>query len=176
MELRALSASSRRTASVSFVSKRHILHECLLLNLLLDLHLLGVILLHLLHLFFAMYITTFLAIRRRTLPTPIGRTPGFLLSGINRLAVNASKLLSVCEFKRCMLTNVLRNLLWIFKDLRDLSQIDWKPRFSANYLWQDQMGHILFCFLLLLSLLNIGQCPHKQYCVFVFFGPCNVAS
>ena len=52
--------------------------------------------------FFAMCITNFPAIRRRTSPTPIGRTSGFLFSGINRLAVKASKLLSVPEFERCM--------------------------------------------------------------------------
>ena len=49
-----------------------------------------------------MCITPFLAIRRRTSPTPTGRTPGFLFSGISRLAVKASKLLSVSEFERCM--------------------------------------------------------------------------
>ena len=49
-----------------------------------------------------MYITTFPAIRSRTSPAPIRRTPGFLFSGINRLAVKASKLFSVPEFERCM--------------------------------------------------------------------------
>ena len=49
-----------------------------------------------------MYMITFPAIRRRTSPTPNGCTLGFLLSGINRLAVNTSKLLWVPEFKRCM--------------------------------------------------------------------------
>ena len=49
-----------------------------------------------------MYITVFPVIRRRTSPTPIGRTTGVLFNGINRLAVNASKLLSVSEFERCM--------------------------------------------------------------------------
>ena len=52
---------------------------------------------------FAMYITTFPAIRRRTSPTSIGRTPGFLFSGTNRLAVKVSELLSVSEFERCIL-------------------------------------------------------------------------
>ena len=49
-----------------------------------------------------MYKATFPAIRRRTSLTRIGHTPGFLFSGINRLAVKASKLLSVFEFERCM--------------------------------------------------------------------------
>ena len=76
------------------------MHEWLLLTLLLDLHILGMILLlHLLHLF-AIYITSFPAIRRRTSPAPVGCTPEFLFSGINRLAVEASKLLSVSEFER----------------------------------------------------------------------------
>ena len=45
-----------------------------------------------------MYITTFPAIRRKTSPTPIGRTPGFLFSCINQLAANTSKLSPVSEF------------------------------------------------------------------------------
>ena len=52
--------------------------------------------------FFAMYITTFLAIRVRTLPTLIEHTLGVLFSGINRLVVNASKLLPVSELERFM--------------------------------------------------------------------------
>ena len=64
----------------------------------------------------------------------------------------------------------LRNLLRMFKCLRDLIQIDWKPRFCASYLRQVQMGHIHLWFLLLLSLLNLRRCLYKQYCVFVFLG------
>ena len=52
--------------------------------------------------FFVMYITIFLAIQSRTSSTPIGRAPGFLFSGIDRLAVKASKLFSVSEFERRM--------------------------------------------------------------------------
>ena len=127
------------------LGKRHILLEWLLLTLLLDPRILGVILPHPVHHFFAMYITTFPAIRRRTSPTPIGRAPRFLFSGINRLAVKASKLLYVCEFERCIfvLHNRFTKFLWIFEVLRDWSQIDWKPRFCANYQYQVQMGHIL---------------------------------
>ena len=62
----------------------------------------------------------------------------------------------------------LRNLLWLFEVLRDWSQIDWKPRFCTNYQHQVQMGHIPFWFLLLLFLLNLHRCLHKQGCVFVF--------
>ena len=43
-----------------------------------------------------------MVIRQRTSPTPIGHTPGFLFSSIDRLAMKASKLLSVSEFERCM--------------------------------------------------------------------------
>ena len=39
--------------------------------------------------------------------TPIGPNPDFLLSGINRLAMKVSKLLSIPEFERYML--VLHN-------------------------------------------------------------------
>ena len=49
-----------------------------------------------------MYIMTFPVIWHRTSPTPNGFTPGFLFSGINRLAVNASELFSVPEFERCI--------------------------------------------------------------------------
>ena len=119
-----------------------------------------------------MYITTFPVIRHRASPTPIGRAPGFLFSGINQLAMKASKLLSVYEFERCMFVlrniTVLRNLLWLFEVLRDWSQTDWKPRFCTNYQHQVQMGHIPFWFLLLLFLLNLHRCLHKQGCVFVF--------
>ena len=52
--------------------------------------------------FFAMYMITFLAIQHRTSPTPIGRIPRFLISGVNRLAMKASKLLPVPEFEKCM--------------------------------------------------------------------------
>ena len=102
MELKALSESSRREGRLRFhlVGKRHILHEWLLLTLLLDPCILDPAASF--TSFFAMYITAFPAIRRRTSPTPIGRTPGFLFSGINRLAVKASKLLSVSEFEKCM--------------------------------------------------------------------------
>ena len=51
------------------------------------------------YIFFDMYLTTFPVIRRRTSPTPIGRPPGLLFSGFNRLAVKASKLLPVSEFE-----------------------------------------------------------------------------
>ena len=44
------------------------------------------------YIFFDMYLTTFPV-------TPIGRPPGLLFSGFNRLAVKASKLLPVSEFE-----------------------------------------------------------------------------
>ena len=52
--------------------------------------------------FFAMYITTFLAIRVRPLPTPIEHTLGVLFSRINQIAVNFSKLLPVSKLERFM--------------------------------------------------------------------------
>ena len=42
------------------------------------------------------------AILHKTSPTPIGPSTALLFSGINGLAVNASKLLSVPEFERFM--------------------------------------------------------------------------
>ena len=64
--------------------------------------------------------------------------------------------------------NVLQNFLSMFEGLRDWSQIDWKPRFCANYQHHVQMGQMLLWFLLLLSLLNLHRCLHKQYRVFIF--------
>ena len=122
--------------------------------------------------FFAIYRTTFPAIRYRASPTPIGRTPGLLFGGINRLVV---KVLNYCQYLNlkdvCLCCiSVLRNLLWMFEGLRDWTQTGWKPRFCASYQHQIQMSHILFSFLLLLSLLNLHQCLHKQCCVFAFLG------
>ena len=66
--------------------------------------------------------------------------------------------------------NVLRSVLWMFEDLRDWRQIYCKSRFWSNYLRQVHMGHILLCFLLLLSLLNLQKCSHKTYCIFALLG------
>ena len=123
-----------------------------------------------------MHITTFPAIQRRTSPTPIESTPRFLISGISRLAVKASKYCQYLNLKDLCLyyITVLRNFLWMFEVLRDWSQTDWKPRFCGNYQHQVQMDHIPLWFLLLLFLLDPHRCLHKQCCVFVF--PAHVIS
>ena len=77
-----------------------------------------------------MYITTFPAILRSTSPTPIGRSPGFLLSGIKRFAVNASKLFSLPVFSRCMFV-VHKLFTNSAKDFRRPNELD--PNcFEAN--------------------------------------------
>ena len=98
--------------------------------------------------FFAIYITTFPTIRRRTSPTPVGCTPGFLFSGINRLAVEASKLLSVSEFERYIF--VLHNRFTKFAmDVR--SSKGWEPnwletKILCSYYWLISAVHHLHYF------------------------------
>ena len=63
---------------------------------------------------------------------------------------------------------LLQNLLWMFKNLREWTKNDCKPRFSANYLRQVQMDHILLYFFFTVFFTKCHQCLHKNYCALVF--------
>ena len=122
--------------------------------------------------FFAVNITNFPAIRRRTSPTTIGGTPGFLFSGINRLAVKASKLLSVSEFERCMF--VLHNRFTKFAmDVRSSKGLE--PNWLETKILRQLSAsspdrpHPPLVFIAALFTKSY-RCLHKQYCVFVFLG------
>ena len=67
--------------------------------------------------------------------TPVGRTPGFLYSSINRLAMNASKLFSVPGLERCILFCKLFTKFAIdVRGSKGLESNQLKPKFCANCL------------------------------------------
>ena len=78
--------------------------------------------------------TTLLAIRRKTSPIPIGRSPGFLSNGINLHASNASNdddRSSIVQSFFITSANVLPNRLSCY-------QIDVISRSSSSHLHHDQ--------------------------------------